>query len=243
MTEQDWLESRSPKAMLNSLPDKGFDRKYLLFACACARRVWHLLEDDRPRRVIQITEEFADGKIDQKTLRSAWCAARSYAERQEKQGLWISAFAAHAAHHAAPGWKADFPEYQAQACAVAASFTAAETVAGAARGGAMDAEGNERVLRAKADEQEAQAKLVRDVFRSPFRSPSCVEPACRTEAVKRLAQDIYEVRSFDRLGELADALEQAGCQNDEVLSHLRSNGPHERGCWALDVVLEKTEHQ
>jgi len=48
---------------------------------------------------------------------------------------------------------------------------------------------------------------------------------------------LYDERDFERLPELADALEQAGCQNPEILAHLRSPGPHVRGCWALDAVL------
>jgi hypothetical protein len=42
-----------------------------------------------------------------------------------------------------------------------------------------------------------------------------------------------------RMGVLADALEEAGCTDDGLLSHLRSPGPHFRGCWALDLVLGK----
>ncbi|MGL4554267.1 MAG: hypothetical protein ACRC33_24145 [Gemmataceae bacterium] len=39
-----------------------------------------------------------------------------------------------------------------------------------------------------------------------------------------------------RLAVLADALEEAGASGD-LLAHLRSSGPHVRGCWALDLVL------
>lgn len=42
-----------------------------------------------------------------------------------------------------------------------------------------------------------------------------------------------------RLAVLSDALEEAGCDDAEILSHLRSPGPHVRGCWALDLVLGK----
>jgi hypothetical protein len=42
-----------------------------------------------------------------------------------------------------------------------------------------------------------------------------------------------------RLTVLADALEEAGCGDGEMLGHLRSAGPHVRGCWALDLVLGK----
>jgi hypothetical protein len=57
--------------------------------------------------------------------------------------------------------------------------------------------------------------------------------------VAKLAQAIYEERDLQRLAVLADALEDAGCDSAEVLGHLRSEGPHVRGCWALDLVLGK----
>jgi hypothetical protein len=54
-----------------------------------------------------------------------------------------------------------------------------------------------------------------------------------------LAQAIYEERAFDRLPILADALEESGCYNADLLAHCRSDGPHVRGCWAVDLVLGK----
>jgi hypothetical protein len=54
-----------------------------------------------------------------------------------------------------------------------------------------------------------------------------------------LARTIYEGRAFDRLPMLADALVEAGCDNPDVLTHLRGDGPHVRGCWAVDLVLGK----
>jgi hypothetical protein len=83
-----------------------------------------------------------------------------------------------------------------------------------------------------------QAALLRDIFGNPFR-PATVDEAWLTPAVVSLASDIYEDRTFDRLPELADALVAAGCGNVELLAHLRSDGPHVRGCWALDLMLGK----
>jgi hypothetical protein len=54
-----------------------------------------------------------------------------------------------------------------------------------------------------------------------------------------IARAIYEDRTFDRLPILADALQDAGCDSDELLEHCRGDGPHVLGCWALDVVLGK----
>jgi hypothetical protein len=55
--------------------------------------------------------------------------------------------------------------------------------------------------------------------------------------VARLAQAVYDERAFDRLPILADALEEAGCAEAELLAHLRGGGPHARGCWAVDLLL------
>jgi hypothetical protein len=54
-----------------------------------------------------------------------------------------------------------------------------------------------------------------------------------------LAQTVYDERAFDRLSILADALETAGCQDAELLDHLRGPGLHTRGCWPLDLILAK----
>jgi hypothetical protein len=58
--------------------------------------------------------------------------------------------------------------------------------------------------------------------------------------VLTLAQHIYEKRAFDRLPELADALETAGHTHADLLDHLRNPGPHVLGCWAVDLLLGKS---
>jgi hypothetical protein len=54
-----------------------------------------------------------------------------------------------------------------------------------------------------------------------------------------MAHQLYDERRFDELPILADALEEAGCSEDSVLAHLRSGGPHARGCWVLDLLRAK----
>jgi hypothetical protein len=63
VTEHDWISSTDPDAMLDFLRGRGMagDRKLRLFAAACCRRIWHLLEDPRSRQGIEIAEAFADG--------------------------------------------------------------------------------------------------------------------------------------------------------------------------------------
>jgi hypothetical protein len=58
--------------------------------------------------------------------------------------------------------------------------------------------------------------------------------------VPKLAQAIYDDRVFDRLPILADALEEAGCTNADILNHCRQPGEHVRGCWVVDLLLGKS---
>ncbi|MBP3954249.1 hypothetical protein J8F10_02935 [Gemmata sp. G18] len=81
--------------------------------------------------------------------------------------------------------------------------------------------------------------FVRDIFGNPF-CPVAVDPSWLTSDVIALATGIYVERAFDRLPILADALQDAGCDNDDILNHLRGDGPHVKGCWALDLVLGKS---
>jgi hypothetical protein len=110
-------------------------------------------------------------------------------------------------------------------------------------------EGVEKVfLAAHRPAKAVQASLLRDIFGNPFR-PASVNPAWLAwdnGAVVNLARAAYDNRALPagtldnaRLGILADALEEAGCDNQAILGHLRSPGPHYRGCWPVDLVLAK----
>lgn len=78
----------------------------------------------------------------------------------------------------------------------------------------------------------------RDIFGNPFRPP-VFDADWRSETATALATGIYEGRAFDRMPILADALEDAGCDNAEILAHCRGDGAHVRGCWTVDLVLGK----
>lgn len=83
--------------------------------------------------------------------------------------------------------------------------------------------------------------IVRDIFGIPFR-PVTINPTWLTwndDMVQKIAQAIYEDRASDRMPILADALEEAGCSNRDILGHCRSGGEHVRGCWIVDRVLGK----
>ena len=115
--------------------------------------------------------------------------------------------------------------------AIAAACTASVSASIAAS--AAEAVSNMKELVANCD-------VLREIFGNPFR-PLAVSPAWRTSDVMALAKGIYEDRAFDRMPILADALQDAGCENTDILNHLRDpNATHVRGCWALDLVLAKT---
>ena len=78
-------------------------------------------------------------------------------------------------------------------------------------------------------------KFLHDILGNPFR-PVVVAPSWLTSDVRTLAAGIYHDRAFDRMPILADALQDAGCDNDDILSHCRSDAPHVRGCWVVDLL-------
>jgi hypothetical protein len=94
-------------------------------------------------------------------------------------------------------------------------------------------------LGTEAGELLAQAGLVRDIFGPQQFLQISVDQTWMTPALVQLAQAIYNDRSFGRMPEMADALHDAGCDNDEILRHCRGLGPHMRGCWVVDSILGK----
>jgi hypothetical protein len=80
--------------------------------------------------------------------------------------------------------------------------------------------------------------LVRCLFGNPFR-PVALGGTWLTSTVTNLAQAIYDDHAFDRLPILADALEDAGCTDEDILAHCRGGGEHCRGCWVVDLLLGK----
>jgi hypothetical protein len=85
------------------------------------------------------------------------------------------------------------------------------------------------------------AAVVRDIFGNPFRSVA-VDPAWLSwndDTVSKIARSMYEEGRFDKAPVLADALEEAGCNEAALLAHCRQPGPHARGCWVVDRLLVK----
>jgi hypothetical protein len=100
-----------------------------------------------------------------------------------------------------------------------------------------------------AKEAARQCDLLRCLFGNAFRPAPAVDPTWQTwhgSVVPNLVRAAYQARGLpegtlenQRLVILADALEDTGCSDAELLGHLRGPGPHVRGCWALDLILSR----
>jgi hypothetical protein len=218
VTEAEWLGRDKPANMLTFLREERAGRedarrKIRLWAAACCRQVWHRFTNPRSRKLIEASERYADGEEDFRDLKAAW-DANGYAVGPEAKGVRLARSAAHR-----DIWQGALESW-------------AALKAPAVPGNPEPALG-----------ERAQAGLFREVFGNPFR-PVTISPAGKTPQVGALAQATYEQRTLPagtldlaRLAVLADALEEAGCTEQALLSHLRSAGPHVRGCWALDLLL------
>ncbi len=100
--------------------------------------------------------------------------------------------------------------------------------------------GASRTARSRTPEGQSHlCLLLHEIFGNPFRSV-VADPSWLTSTAVALAKGIYDDRAFDRMPILADALQDAGCNNDDVLTHCRDESQlHVRGCWVVDLVLGK----
>jgi len=212
VTEQEWLACKRPERMLEFLRGRASDRKLRLFAVACAWERGVLVRDGPNRRFLAAFVRFADGEGTLRKVRAA---------RKAAYPTWgqVSVL--------------DCPDPDGDAW---------ETAARAAGPAGMREALSSRLA---ARRNAAQARLAREVFGNPLR-PAAAAPAWQAPDVAALAGAAYEAGLPDagfldpqRLSVLADALEEAGCADQDILGHLRSPGPHVRGCWALDLILGK----
>jgi hypothetical protein len=248
MTEADWLAVTDPQPMLECLRDRGGagKRKLRLFALECCRRVDRLITDPRSRAAAAYAQQHVEVGVVRRKGRAA-------AER-----------AAAAAHEEAYSRMFTFPPGEGRArCLIVSNaldaaaqtlnthtfYAASYAASFSAYAVAWEAQvpSGEDVYPDLRDsfvgpERAKQAALLRDLFGNPFRPAPVLAPsvlAWNGGTAPRLAAAIYEERAFDRLPVLADALEDAGCTDVEILGHCRRGGEHVRGCWAVDLVLGK----
>ena len=242
------------EALLLWLGPRADARRLRLFAVACCRRIGALLGcDERWPDCVEAAEAFADGSIGKEELwdRSETGRLKGYVEH----GLAWQPEAGTAVQHAGtwsdaqgrPTGSFDTPVLFPTAQALRAAAGAAAALAyhqtdpeysavEMCYGGREPSPAYPAAVR---DERRAQADLVRELFGNPFRAVAC-DPAWLSAGgapALELAWSAYHERRFDLLPVLADALEDAGCIQEALLTHCRSGGAHVRGCWALDALL------
>jgi hypothetical protein len=234
VTEIEWLICTDPPRMLSFVKLKASARTQRLFAIACCYGVWDWLPDERSRRGVETAERQADGLASEYELHVARQEAGAANDLLVGKPTYLSE-AARAA------WYTLLDPESASVPAVVLSsvrFSISEEVDGYHFTEEADAT---EVRAATYQEYARQLCLLRDIFGNPFR-PSRTDAAWLSwngGTVVQLAQTIYEDHAFDRLPILADALEDAGCGDEDILGHLRGPGPHCRGCWPLDLLLDK----
>lgn len=233
MNEKQWLGATDPRGGIDYLcsPEvsanrrKAGRRKLRLFLCACSRRVWHLVPEGPHREAVELGERLCEGE----NLATQIASLKD----REVQGKLSRRHAAHAG----------------LACVGTniwhAAVTGADAAAMAVAWASVEDDWEKKMKfydQAKDAEEVEQAKLLREIAGNPFR-PVKVEPAWlrwNDRTVVAMAQSIYEDRAFNRLPILHDALLDAGCDNEEILSHCCGPGPHTRGCWPVDLILGKS---
>jgi hypothetical protein len=262
VTEAEWLACADPTPMLEFLRGKASDRKLRLFICACCRHAWQLLYAEA-QEAVEMVERCADGQADLDDVRrhlreqdpdgpldEDWTDEDW--DQLELEGDWRPEVLAlpdpgrSARMTAGEMRRSKEGNALSEACRRRLRVQGREMRVWQAEWDEVDECGH------AAAESEAiwQAAALRDLFGNPLRSsssPARAVLAWNDGLVPRLAQVVYDGRLMPegmldtaRLAILADALLDAGCDDEALIQHCRSAGPHVRGCWAVDAVLGRS---
>jgi hypothetical protein len=227
MTEQEWRSCEDPLALVPLLHRKVSERGLLLLACDCYRRF--LPTDEQGLRAAAVLEDYAEGAVPLEEV----VRVREQALRHHKIANQI--LFANGIGITEGFWGNTFGRYH------AAWQTALEVIREATR--RKPGRPSRAAARAWAEVRAYLAAAVRDVHGpNPHRQVS-LDPALlgwNDGTIARLARAVHDEKAFDRLPVLADALEEAGCSDAEVLGHLRGAELHMRGCHVLAALLGKS---
>jgi len=210
MTAKEWLECNDPTPMLELLRPQASERKLRLFASGICRRHQKQMAISGLSERLDAVERYADGLISLEEL----TAVSQRHTTPSHFYLRANRVQQHARHVL---WR--LTQYHEP------MFT---TVTVALQGFSAK----------KKAIQRGRTRLLREIFGNPFR-PIAVDPSWLTPTVLQFANHIYDDRDFAQMPILADALQDAGCEDTELLAHCRGPGPHVRGCWVVDLVLGK----
>jgi hypothetical protein len=212
MTEEEWFAEVDWRVLHERVQRrKNYAREVQLFSVACCRPIAHLFDEPKCDEAVVVAELFADGLETRERL-------------DEVSGIVHATIGSDPPHYR--GWARD-----------AAWKTA--LVGGCSAYVCLTAVGHVPTGADVAAELQAQTVLFRDIFQPTARKVKC-NRVWLTSDVLALARGIYEDRAFDRMPILADALQDAGCDSPDILSHCRdASQPHVRGCGVVDLLLGK----
>lgn len=208
MTEAEWLACADPMALFRATQDRATRRQDRLFYAGCARLLVRAIEPCC-YRTLDAAEILSD------------CPSASDALKSLAGEAWDHVFSLETEHPPDLHW------HTAQLVSSAADWSE---------------DGIDHVLdlceqpQSPSDSIAIVCLSLRCVFGNPFR-PVTLSPSWLTSTVVAIARGMYDARDFSAMPILADALQDAGCENADVLAHCRGLGPHVRGCWVVDGVL------
>jgi hypothetical protein len=265
MSAETWATCDEPSRLFSYLRSskraRPTSRQLLLFAAACCRRLEHLFEWDWERPTLEVLERMLEGAATADELKAVQesCAdihiwgggnltptervflliGTAFRDQGKTFGI-LQANAVADQTATAVGLRAADQSTTFQLARARAETEHAGNPIG--RVFVVEVARAEAMAGPLALEKQAQCHLLRDVLGNPFRPPTAmVTQSLRgVSTIQQLSRGIHDERAFERLPILADALEEAGCTDADILAHLRGPGPHVRGCWVLDLILGRS---
>ncbi len=263
MTEEEWLQCRKAEDMVYHLTYemitfrtrwqgerqiprfKVSERQWRLFYCACVFRIEDLIPVAEARQCVVVAERYAEGLVGKQELEEAialsvaacelFCGDWALLQRE-----WLEAVSRVHRPEAIGGCLAAVVRARAWATVLqlVLSREPREWIPLKSLPQIM-----EHLFAVHVVEKAAQADLLRDIVGNPFRPRPAFDLfwlGWHAGLIPAMAQRIHDERRFEDLPVLADALEEAGCDNERILAHCRGPGPHVRGCWLVDLLLGKS---
>ena len=235
MTENEWLSPINLYNKLNYVESQyGTNRLLRLFACACCRRVWNLLSICCAKRVVEMSEKYADGQATESELLKLHNDDefvrfnRLQYDNPAEIGLTFR------------GIKAIIAVMRMASLSFDPYMIAQDTSRDPALDFLPDIENQLTRKSALTSDSELvmATKFLWDIFGNPFQ-PTPFAPAWRTQKSLNLSRHMYDSNQYISMKLLGDYLEEAGCDNIGILNHCRLSQIHVRGCWVVDLVLQK----
>jgi hypothetical protein len=251
MTNKEWHRCEDPLTMIEALRGIATGRKGQLYLCGGCRTIWSLLYSSCSREAIEVAERYADGNATEDELHYAnWSAETPTFGHDFVPRIWKR-------------WHTDGPvPSDVQRLVDMGVMTSRQLEEDEPE---IDRQVQNRLLAIASLAEAATCCdpfrrephhdwwhryitlapwpgdwLLRCVFGDPFLPFVFFSPGWLTPGIVELARTMYDGRDFDRMPALGEALKASGCRNQDVLDHCRSQKPHVRGCWVVDLVLGRS---